>query len=75
MIFRYSIQQPKWITVNNNKKLQGFHNNPVSMTTTKMAAVSDILIDVPSRRTPDIQQVHICLYHYLCEMVEARLTN
>jgi D-sedoheptulose 7-phosphate isomerase len=41
----------------------------------KMAAVSDILIDVPSKRTPDIQQVHICLYHYLCEMVEARLSN
>ena len=41
----------------------------------RMAAVSDILIDVPSRRTPDIQQVHICLYHYLCEMVEARLSN
>jgi D-sedoheptulose 7-phosphate isomerase len=41
----------------------------------KMAAVSDVLIDVPSKRTPDIQQVHICLYHYLCEMVEARLTN
>src|SRR5579863_5140735 len=31
MIFRYSNQQPKWITVNNSKKLQGFHNNPVSM--------------------------------------------
>jgi D-sedoheptulose 7-phosphate isomerase len=41
----------------------------------KMAAVSDILMDVPSKRTPDIQQVHICLYHYLCEMVEARLSN
>ena len=39
----------------------------------KLAAVSDILIDVPSKRTPEIQQVHICLYHYLCEMVEARL--
>lgn len=41
----------------------------------KLAAVSDILIDVPSKRTPDIQQAHICLYHYLCEMVEARLSN
>lgn len=39
----------------------------------KMAAVSDILLDVPSRSTPLIQQVHICLYHYLCEQVEARL--
>ncbi|PWC59591.1 phosphoheptose isomerase [Azospirillum sp. TSH7] len=39
----------------------------------KMAELSDILLDVPSRSTPLIQQVHICLYHYLCEQVEARL--
>ena len=32
----------------------------------------DILIDVPSRRTPDIQQVHLVLYHYICEQVEMR---
>ncbi|AVT78135.1 phosphoheptose isomerase [Rhodopseudomonas palustris] len=38
-----------------------------------LAAIADILIDVPSRSTPIIQQVHICLYHYLCEQVEARL--
>ncbi len=38
----------------------------------KMAPLCDHLIAVPSRRTPDIQQVHLCLYHYLCEMVEAR---
>jgi D-sedoheptulose 7-phosphate isomerase len=38
----------------------------------KLAALSDILLDVPSRATPEIQQVHICLYHYLCEEVEAR---
>lgn len=38
----------------------------------KMAALSDILLDVPSRSTPAIQQVHICLYHYFCEMIEAR---
>ncbi|GGB61296.1 phosphoheptose isomerase [Roseibium aquae] len=36
----------------------------------KMAEVTDILIDVPSRSTPLIQQVHICLYHYICEAVE-----
>lgn len=39
----------------------------------KMAEVTDILVDVPSRSTPLIQQVHICLYHYICEQVEARL--
>jgi D-sedoheptulose 7-phosphate isomerase len=38
----------------------------------KMAAVSDILIDVPSRSPPLIQQVHICLYHYICAEVEDR---
>ncbi|SEK64285.1 D-sedoheptulose 7-phosphate isomerase [Bosea lupini] len=35
-----------------------------------MAAHSDVLIDVPSRSTPLIQQVHIVLYHYICEHVE-----
>ncbi len=40
-----------------------------------LAGLSDILIDVPSRATPLIQQVHICLYHYICEQVEARLTE
>lgn len=39
-----------------------------------MASFADILIDVPSRSTPLIQQVHICLYHYICEHVEAALT-
>jgi len=41
----------------------------------KMAEWSDVLIDVPSRSTPLIQQVHICIYHYICEMVEARLAG
>ncbi len=41
----------------------------------RMAEWTDILIDVPSRSTPFIQQVHICLYHYICEMVEAKLAG
>lgn len=40
-----------------------------------MAEVSDVLVDVPSRSTPMIQQIHICLYHYLCENIEARLAR
>ena len=40
----------------------------------KLASLSDVLIDVPSRSTPLIQQVHICLYHYICEKVEERLS-
>jgi len=39
----------------------------------KLAPLSDFLLAVPSRRTPLIQQVHLCLYHYLCEHVERRL--
>lgn len=38
----------------------------------KLAAQSDILLDVPSRSTPRIQEVHIALYHFICERVEAR---
>jgi len=34
----------------------------------------DLLLDVPSVQTPLVQQVHICLYHYICERVEALLT-
>jgi len=40
-----------------------------------LALVSDHLFAVPSRSTPHIQQVHICLYHYLCGEIEARLTD
>lgn len=38
----------------------------------KLAALADILLDAPSKSTPAIQQIHICLYHYLCEAIEAR---
>ncbi|WP_019645720.1 D-sedoheptulose-7-phosphate isomerase [Novispirillum itersonii] len=38
----------------------------------KMAALSDALLAVPSKDTPRIQEVHIALYHYLCEQVEKR---
>ncbi len=32
--------------------------------------MSDILLDVPSKTTAIIQQIHICLYHYMCEKIE-----
>jgi D-sedoheptulose 7-phosphate isomerase len=38
-----------------------------------LAPLSDFLLAVPSRSTPLIQQVHLCLYHYFCEHVERRL--
>ena len=39
-----------------------------------IAEHADILIDVPSNDTPRIQEVHICIYHYLCQRVEEFLT-
>lgn len=41
----------------------------------KLAAVSDFLFAVPSSHTPHIQQAHACLYHYLCQVVEAALAG
>ena len=41
----------------------------------RLAALTDVLIDVPSTTTPLIQQVHTCLYHYICEKVEAVLAE
>ncbi|MGC2855094.1 SIS domain-containing protein [Novispirillum sp. DQ9] len=37
----------------------------------KLAALADILLAAPSTDTPRIQEVHIALYHFLCEQVEA----
>jgi D-sedoheptulose 7-phosphate isomerase len=39
----------------------------------KMASLCDHLLAVPSRFTPAIQQVHLCLYHYFCASLEAAL--
>lgn len=41
----------------------------------KLAEASDILIDVPCRSTALIQQVHICVYHYICEKVEEHFAS
>ncbi len=41
----------------------------------KMAALSDHLFAVPSRFTPAIQQVHLCLYHCFCAGVEAAIAD
>lgn len=40
---------------------------------TKIAPLSDVLIAVPSSSTPLIQQVHACLYHYLCYAIEQEM--
>jgi D-sedoheptulose 7-phosphate isomerase len=39
----------------------------------RLAALADCLLAVPSRRTPLIQQVHVCIYHYLCQQIEQRM--
>jgi D-sedoheptulose 7-phosphate isomerase len=41
----------------------------------QLAALSDYLFAVPSRSTPLIQQTHLCLYHYLCQSIEAELAG
>ena len=38
-----------------------------------LAPLADVLLAVPSRRTPLVQQAHLCLYHYLCEQVGRRM--
>jgi D-sedoheptulose 7-phosphate isomerase len=40
-----------------------------------LASLVDILLDVPSESTPLIQQAHVCLYHYLCAEIEARIAS
>jgi D-sedoheptulose 7-phosphate isomerase len=35
----------------------------------------DVLLDVPSRETPIIQQLHQCLYHYLCGRLEEAVSK
>jgi D-sedoheptulose 7-phosphate isomerase len=34
------------------------------------AEFADVLLDVPSRHTPRVQEAHAVLYHILCELVE-----
>jgi len=39
----------------------------------KMREFSDILINVPSSSTPRIQELHLPIYHYICEQIEENL--
>ena len=36
----------------------------------KLKNYSDILIDVPSKETPRIQELHIIIYHYICLLID-----
>jgi D-sedoheptulose 7-phosphate isomerase len=41
----------------------------------EIAALADILLAVPSRVTARVQEMHICLYHYICGRVEAGIAG
>jgi D-sedoheptulose 7-phosphate isomerase len=41
----------------------------------KLAALSDHLIDVPSKNTPRIQEAHMLLGHIICQLVEEKYFN
>jgi D-sedoheptulose 7-phosphate isomerase len=40
-----------------------------------MARLCDVLIDVPSNSTPRVQEMHLVVYHYLCERIEYALAS
>lgn len=40
-----------------------------------LAKRSDLLIEVPSLDTPRIQELHILIYHHICEQVERFVSN
>jgi D-sedoheptulose 7-phosphate isomerase len=39
----------------------------------KIAPLCDYLIKAPSTFTPQIQQIHLCFYHYFCNQIEQQL--
>jgi len=41
----------------------------------KLGTETDILLDVPATATPLIQQIHICLYHFMCSEIEERISR
>lgn len=41
----------------------------------KLASLTDLLLDVPSSSTPRIQELHMQIYHFICEQVEMRIKD
>ena len=41
----------------------------------KLAPLTDVLLDVPSSSTPRIQELHMQIYHFVCEQVEKRIKD
>ncbi|NLA83169.1 MAG: phosphoheptose isomerase, partial [Clostridiales bacterium] len=38
----------------------------------RLASICDVLINVPSEITADIQEYHLPVYHTLCAMIEEK---
>jgi len=41
----------------------------------KCAAVADVLLEVPSKATPRVQESHAVMYHIICELVESAMVS
>ena len=69
---------------NSKSIIQAFQKAKASKMTTigftglgggELARLTDILVDVPSNITPRIQELHVSLYHFICEKIEANLSK
>ena len=38
-----------------------------------LAALSDVVLEAPTKSTPRVQEFHILYYHHLCQQIEARI--
>jgi D-sedoheptulose 7-phosphate isomerase len=41
----------------------------------KLKTHADLSIDIPSSDTPRIQEIHLPVYHYICEQVESKIVE
>ena len=41
----------------------------------KVRQFSDLLVNVPGKETPRIQELHLPIYHYICEKVEEKISQ
>lgn len=38
-----------------------------------LSQFADVLIEAPALETPRVQEIHILIYHYMCERIEQKL--
>lgn len=41
----------------------------------RIKTIADLSVEIPSKLTPRIQEIHISVYHYICEQVESRISK